>query len=139
MASSGIVIEDKSSSSALNHLDLVDVPLGVRVPDCRSILKLWTDKTSISLRADYIMTYYIVCAQARLIYALDLTAALHSPKILLSKPRVLFALLHMMLQCLFKLWFIVMPMQVFGRRYSANCLIIHHITICFRDTFICNF
>jgi hypothetical protein len=47
MASSGIVIEDKSSSSALNHFDLVDVPLGVRVPGCRSILKLWTDKTSI--------------------------------------------------------------------------------------------
>ena len=47
VASSGIVIEDKSSSSVLNHLDLVDVPLGVRVPDCRSILKLWTDKTSI--------------------------------------------------------------------------------------------
>ncbi|CAB3985440.1 Hypothetical predicted protein [Paramuricea clavata] len=37
VASFGIVIEDKSSSSALNHLDLVDVPLGVRVPDCRSI------------------------------------------------------------------------------------------------------
>jgi hypothetical protein len=47
VASSGIVIKDKSSTSALNHLDLADVPLGARVPDCRGILKLWTDKTSI--------------------------------------------------------------------------------------------
>jgi hypothetical protein len=45
--SSGIVIKDKSCSSALKQLDLVDVPLGVRVPDCAGILKLWTDKTSI--------------------------------------------------------------------------------------------
>ncbi|CAB4017896.1 Hypothetical predicted protein, partial [Paramuricea clavata] len=47
VASSGIVIEDKSSSSTLNHLGLVDVPLGVSDPDCRNILKLWTDKTGI--------------------------------------------------------------------------------------------
>ena len=47
VAGSGIVIKNKSSSSTLNHLDLFDVPLGLRVPDCRSILKLWMDQTSI--------------------------------------------------------------------------------------------
>ena len=63
MASSRIVVKDKSSSSALNHLDLVDVPLGVKVP----------------------VEAYSSLGRTRLVYAFDLTAALHSPSILLLK------------------------------------------------------
>ena len=70
------------------------------------------DKSSSSaLNQFQTIEAYSSCGRTRLVYALDLTAVLHSPRILLSKPRVLFALLHMMSHCLFlfKLWFIVMP------------------------------
>ena len=48
MASSGIVVKNKSSSSALNHLDLVDVPLGVRVPGRCSNFKIFSGENDPS-------------------------------------------------------------------------------------------
>ena len=46
----------KSSRSFLYHLDLVDVLLSVRVPNTRTIFKLWTDRRLVCLFFDVLRT-----------------------------------------------------------------------------------
>ena len=44
-----VVAEDESCCSALDHLDVIDVVPGVRVPDGGTVFQVWADKGEVGL------------------------------------------------------------------------------------------